>query len=69
MNLIEENNELLNRIKSATGDTARLAHRLSETTNRLEHLINLIENKKSITPRILMTLKMGMIQSKMSIDK
>lgn len=40
MNIVEENNKLINSIPSCTGDMARLSHRLSETTNRLEALIS-----------------------------
>ncbi len=35
MDLIEENKTLLNSLPNLTGDMARLAHRLAETTNRL----------------------------------
>lgn len=40
MTLIEENTELLNSLPTLTGDSARLAHRLSETTLRLEAIIS-----------------------------
>jgi hypothetical protein len=43
MNIIQENRELLNTLSAVTGDVARLAHRLSETTNRLEAFISQAE--------------------------
>jgi hypothetical protein len=39
MTITKENVELLNTIKSLTGDPARLAHRLAETSARLEAVI------------------------------
>lgn len=41
--IIKENKELLNRLPSLTGDAARLAHRLSVTTNRLEEILSQAE--------------------------
>jgi len=41
--LIQENTDLLNSLPSLTGDAARLAHRLSVTTDRLEAFISQAE--------------------------
>lgn len=38
--LIDENTELLNSLKACDGDMARLAHRLSETTERLRAVLD-----------------------------
>jgi hypothetical protein len=37
---IQENNELLKGINNATGDMARLAHRLAETSDRLQVILD-----------------------------
>lgn len=51
MNLVQENNTLLNSLPASTGDMARLANRLSETTNRLEEIINQAEAQFKVGDR------------------